>query len=60
MTNSIRKSLLRGFGFAAASGALLGAPVMAGPQAPATVAQGYGTNTTPLRWLRSSQSTAGT
>jgi len=46
MTNSIRKSLLRGFGFAAASGALLGAPVMAGPQAPATVAQGYGTNTT--------------
>lgn len=54
MTNSIRKSLLRGFGFAAAGGALLGAPVMAAPEAaitapvaaPTTVAQGYGTTTT--------------
>jgi len=52
MTNSIRKSVLRGLGFAAASGALLGAPVMAAPEAPitvpapVTVAQGYGTTTT--------------
>lgn len=47
MTNSIRKSVLRGLGFAAASGALIGAPVMAAPEAPIaapiTVAQGYGT-----------------
>jgi len=54
MTNSIRKSVLRGLGFAAASGALIGAPVMAAPEAPitapatapTTVAQGYGTTTT--------------
>ena len=54
MTNSIRKSVLRGLGFAAASGALLGAPVMAAPEAlitapvvaPTTVAQGFGTTTT--------------
>jgi len=50
MTNSIRQSVLRGLGFAAASGALLGAPVMAAPEAtiaaPTTVAQGYGTSTT--------------
>ena len=45
MTNSIRKSVLRGLGFAAASGALLGAPVMAAPEA-TTVAQGYGVTTT--------------
>ena len=54
MTNSIRKSVLRGLGLAAASGAFLGAPVMAAPEAPitapvvapTTVAQGYGTTTT--------------
>jgi opacity protein-like surface antigen len=54
MTNSIRKSVLRGLGFAAASGALIGVPVMAAPEAPitapvvapTTVAQGYGTTTT--------------
>jgi len=54
MTNSIRKSVLRGLGFAAASGALFGAPVMAAPEAPIaapitvaqTTAQGYGTTTT--------------
>jgi len=49
MTNSIRASVLRGLGFAAASGALIGAPVMAAPEAPIaapiTVAQGYGTTT---------------
>ena len=49
MTNSIRTSVLRGLGFAAASGALIGAPVMAAPEAPIaapiTVAQGYGTTT---------------
>lgn len=48
MSISIRKSVLSGLGFAAAAGsALLGAPVLAGPQAPIaapiTVAQGYGT-----------------
>ena len=47
---SIRKSLLRGLGFAAASGALIGAPVMAAPAeqaaAPQQVAQAYGTTTT--------------
>jgi len=59
MSNSIRKALLRGVGFAAASGALLASPSFAGtepgaeqlrlePQAtPATeVAQGYGSPTT--------------
>ena len=50
MTNSIRKSVLRGLGFAAASGALLGAPVLAAPEAPVAapinVAQGYGVTTT--------------
>jgi opacity protein-like surface antigen len=54
MTNSIRTSVLRVLGFAAASGALIGAPVMAAPEAPitapatapTTVAQGYGTTTT--------------
>ncbi|MCS5698140.1 outer membrane beta-barrel protein [Cyanobium sp. FGCU-52] len=59
MSNSIRKGLLRGVGFAAASGALLASPSFAGtepgaeqlrlePQAaPATeVAQGYGSPTT--------------
>jgi hypothetical protein len=49
MTNSIRASVLRGLGFAAASGALIGAPVMAAPEAPIaapiTVPQGYGTTT---------------
>ena len=49
MTNSIRASVLRGLGFAAASGALIGAPVMAAPEAPIaapiTVAQGFGTTT---------------
>jgi len=48
MTNSIRKSVLRGLGVAAATGgALLGAPVLAAPEAPIaapiTVAQGFGT-----------------
>ena len=57
MTNSIRKSLLRGLGFAAASGALIGAPVMAAPEAPVaapiTVAQGYGmTTTTPVEVIQ--------
>jgi len=54
MTNSIRKSVLRGLGLAAASGAFLGAPVMAAPEAPitapvvapTTVAQGFGTTNT--------------
>ena len=52
MTNSLRKSLLRGLGFAAVSGALMGAPVLAAPadqQAPAAaqqVAQGFSTTTT--------------
>jgi opacity protein-like surface antigen len=57
MTNSIRKSLLRGLGFAAASGALIGAPVMAAPEAPVAapinVAQGYGmTTTTPVEVIQ--------
>ncbi|MEI6617438.1 MAG: outer membrane beta-barrel protein, partial [Cyanobium sp. ELA507] len=57
MTNSIRKSLLRGLGSAAASGALIGAPVMAAPEAPVaapiTVAQGYGmTTTTPVEVIQ--------
>jgi len=48
MTISIRKSVLRGLGVAAATGgALLGAPVLAAPEAPIaapiTVAQGFGT-----------------
>jgi opacity protein-like surface antigen len=62
MSNSIRKALLRGVGFAAASGALLATPSFAGTEpgaeqlrletqtaqaAPATeVAQGYGSTTT--------------
>ena len=62
MSNSIRKALLRGVGFAAASGALLASPSFAGTEpgaeqlrldtqtaqaAPATeVAQGYGSTTT--------------
>ena len=48
--NSFRKSLLRGLGLAAASGALVGAPVLAAPAeqtaAPQQVAQGYGMSTT--------------
>jgi len=47
MSISIRMSVLRGLSFVAASGALIGAPVMAAPEAPVTVpttlAQGYGT-----------------
>jgi len=50
MSNSIRKSLLRGLGFAAASSALIAAPVLADQQAPAAapqqVAQAYGVTTT--------------
>jgi opacity protein-like surface antigen len=50
MSISIRRSVLRGIGFAVASGALIGGPVMAAPEtlvaAPTTVAQGYGTGTT--------------
>lgn len=47
MSNSIRRSVLRGLGLAAATGgALLGAPVLAAPEAPTTapytVAQGFG------------------
>jgi len=34
VTNSLRKSMLRGLGFAVASGALIGAPAMAAPEAP--------------------------
>jgi opacity protein-like surface antigen len=57
MSNSIRKALLRGVGFAAASGALLASPSFAGtepgaeqlriePQAAPQVAQGFGSPTT--------------
>jgi opacity protein-like surface antigen len=49
--NSLRKSMLRGLGFAAASGALIGAPALAAPEAPVaapiSLAQGYGATTTP-------------
>jgi len=41
MTNFIRKTVLRGLGFTAASGALIATPVMAAPEAPIKVAQGY-------------------